>query len=134
MVKQIAHFYFPLKSVLFFFLETCCMCVFYIFTINMYVFVVCKNYFLFFTRFKKVDLLKSQSIHVDLFVLSYFLMLLLLCFYYLFSFHKLSSKCFFSFLHIVFLFKTIFIILNHHTTKVGSIFLTIHFKHFDLSI
>ena len=38
---------------------------FTVFAINIHVFVICKNYFLFFARFKKVDCLESQSTQVD---------------------------------------------------------------------
>ena len=71
--------------------------------------------------FKKVDLLEVQMVHIDLCVAILLTNATPLIFYYKFSFCKLSCKCFLSFSYIVQFYV------------VGSIFLTMHFIHFDFS-
>ena len=107
-VKQIANFDFAL--ILFFkirtnFLETFYLCVFYSFFNKYACFLICENCFCFllgFTGFKKVDFLEPQLTHIDFCLRILFsnatpFMFLL----FFFFFHKLSSKCFLSFLRIL---------------------------------
>ena len=85
-----------------------------------FVFIFCENYFLCFIGFKKVDFVEVQTVHNDICVAILFTNATPLIFYYLFSFYKLTSRCFFLFSDIV--YHSFFIIWQH--------FLTIHFKHF----
>ena len=105
---------------------------FTVLTINLHVLQSVKTIFcILLVLLVLKSFLEPQSTRVGCFVLFYFLILLLLCFYYLFSFHKLSSKCFFFFTYFGFSFNSKrYLSYSTILYKVGSICLTIYFKHF----
>ena len=115
-------------------MEKCYLCVFYSFCNKYVCFVICENYILSFIRFLKVDFLELQSTHVDFcgrILFSNATPFMFLCFVFFSTPYAITVFFFFVFLFFFFFDLKQYLSYSTIFYKIGKIFLTIYFRHFD---